>query len=381
MRLAVTVSVLCCILSSPALAQLTPAPEPSQLEVWAGQPGSRITKSEEVGRIDSTDAQAVITAVVIERRYNTPSRVRGVRIDLRNASSTDRIYVEESELVYLKHELDSMDCGIAAMRNQSEPAYRVRGIARCRPSQSIPQAYCPGYYITPESEGLSLSTFGGHNFRFPSKRPSALADAIGRAMSAFGLDDEIPTPDPMELPADVLQQIVASAIQHFPLLASSPGMKAAGYTNPDSKSSAWAIFWPYERVGDMAYSRLVDCDAIGTLGEGWNCDRSRPRGYLTIPDQESEVVITDELDRETAIALIEFAKLRLQHEPNYADMDDWQFSLIRVPDQALEAFLITGSDGAYESILFEIKEAPQDVEERFELVRVSSNSRDACGGD
>ena len=380
MRLATIVSVLCCILSSPAPAQLTPAPEPTQLEVWVGQPGSRFTKSEQVGRIDSTDAQAVITAVVVERPHNTPSRVRGIRIDLRNASSADRIYVDESELVYLKHQLDGMDCGVASMRNESGAAYRVRGIARCRPSQTIPQAYCPAYYITPESEGLSLSTFSGHNFKFPAQRPSTLADAVGRAMSEFGLDDKIPTPDPIELPAGDLDQIVASAIQYFPLLSSSSGIKAAGYNSPDNKSSAWAIFWPYERVGDMAYSRLVYCDAIGTAGEGWNCDRSIPRGYLTIPDQKSQVVITDELDRETAIALIEFAKLKLQDEPNYADMDDWKFSLIRVPDQALEAFLITGSDVSYGSILFWITEGPLYVEERFELVRISSRGRDVCGG-
>ncbi|MCH7981278.1 MAG: hypothetical protein IID59_07215 [Proteobacteria bacterium] len=39
-------------------------------------------------------------------------------------------------------------------------------------------------------------------------------------MSKFGLDDSIPTPDPIELPADDLDQIVASAVQYFPELAS-----------------------------------------------------------------------------------------------------------------------------------------------------------------
>lgn len=46
------------------------------------------------------------------------------------------------------------------------------------------------------------------------------AVAIGQAMSKFGLDDSIPTPDPIELPADDLDQIVASAVQYFPELAS-----------------------------------------------------------------------------------------------------------------------------------------------------------------
>ncbi|MCH8135424.1 MAG: hypothetical protein IIB77_05540 [Proteobacteria bacterium] len=355
-------------------------PEASVFEKIAKQRGTKFISSEEVGRIDSSDARAIITALIIENSHYRPSRVRGIRIDLSNQTSSDQLYLEEGELVYLKHELDGLDCGVASMRSESGAPYRVRGIGRCRPSQSVPQAYCPGYYIGPDSEGLSLSTFSGGNFRFPSARPSVLADAIGRAMSKFGLDDSIPTPDPIELPADDLDQIVASAVQYFPELASSPGIKAAGYSDPDSKSSAWAIFWPYERLGDMAYSRLVDCDAIGTGGGGWKCDRGRPRAYLTIPDQEFEVVITDELDRETAIALIDFARLRLQEEANYADLVDWKFTLIRVPDQSLEAFLVAGSDVAYGSISFVIEEAPQDVEERFELVRTYVRNRNACGG-
>lgn len=380
MRLAVTVSMFCCILSCPAAAQLTAAPEPTLLEVWARQPGLLISKSKEVGRVDSTDAQAVITALVIEAPQSNPSRVRGIRIDLRNAISTDRIYVEENQLVHLKYELDSMKCSVASMRRESGAAHRVFGIARCRPSQTVPQAYCPSYYVGPDSEGLSLSTFSGHNFRFPSKKPSAIADAIGRAMSDFGLDDEMPTPELIELPANEIDQIIASAVHHFPELASSPGIKAASYNSPDSKSAAWVVFWPYERVGDIAYSRSVDCEAIGDGNQGWKCDRGKPRSYLTIPDQESELVITGELDREKAIALIEFARLKLEDEPDFADMGDWRFSSIRPPDQALEAFLILWTH-TYGAISLEIKEAPPHGEERFQLARISRGSRSACGNN
>ena len=374
-------ALFCGSISMAATAQLDTLaiPEQTAFEKIAKQRGTTIILSEEVGRVESSDARAIITALILENSNYHPSRVRGIRIDLRNESTSDHIFVEESELVQLKYELVGMDCGIARMRNDSGSAYRMHGIGRCRPSRTIPQAYCPGYYIAPESEGLALSTFGGGNFKFPSARPASLAGAIGRAMSEFGIDDELPAPKSNPLPPDDLDQIVASAIRHFPELASSPGIKYAGYDDPDNKSSATVIFWPYERDGRMAYSRLVECDAIGTVGEGWNCDRSRPRAYLTVPGQEFEVVITNELDRETAIALIEFAKLRLMDEANYADMDDWKFTLIRVPDQTLEAFLVAGSDVAFGSVTFKIKEAPQDVEERFALVRIYRNSRDDCG--
>ena len=102
---------------------------------------------------------------------------------------------------------------------------------------------------------------------------------------------------------------------------------------------------------------------------------------MTIPDQESDVVITGELDREKAIALIEFAKLKLQDEPGYADMDDWKFSFIRPPDQSREAFLIFWTDDANGAIAFEIKQAPQNDEERFELVRIFISDGSACGNN
>ena len=378
MRLTVTVSMACFLLSNSVPAQLSAVPEPTQLEVWIEQPGSRIARSEEVGRIESIDAQAVIRAVVIENLQNNPSRVRGIQIDLRNENSTDRIYIDENNLVYLKHDLDGMNCSIASMRKESGAPNRVRGIARCRPSQTIPQAYCPSYYITPKSEGLSLSTFGGHRFKFPSKRPSTLADAVGRAMSEFGLDDKIPTRELIELPADELDEIVASAVHNFPMLASSSGIKAASYTDRDNKSSAWVVFWPYERIGDMAYSRSVYCDLFDIEGKEWNCNQGKPRSYLTIPDQESEIVITGELSREKAIALIEFVKLKLQEEPNYADMDNWKFSFIRPPDQSLDAFLILWTD-ASGAISFEIKDTPHNVGERFELVSTSRGKSDCRG--
>ena len=101
---------------------------------------------------------------------------------------------------------------------------------------------------------------------------------------------------------------------------------------------------------------------------------------MSIPDQEFEVVITNELDRETAIALIEFAKLRLMDEANYADMNDWKFTLIHVPGQMHEEFLVAGHDVAFGSVTFKIKEASQDVEERFELVQIYRISRDSCVG-
>ncbi|MCZ6503889.1 MAG: hypothetical protein O6945_15425 [Gammaproteobacteria bacterium] len=378
MKLAVVVLTLTSVLPGPATAQASAAPEPTELEVWALQQGSRVIWSEEVGRIESTDAQAVITAVVVEKSQNIPGRVRGVRVDLKNETSTDQIYVEEKELVYLKRDLTRMDCSIARMRNESGATYRVQGIERCRPSQPIPQAYCPGYYIGPEFEGLSLSTFAGHNYRFPSKRPSVMADAIGRAMSEFGIEDKIPTPERIQLPVEDLDKIVTSAVHHFPSLASSRGIKAAGYSLRDDQRFAWAVFWPYKRINDFAYSRSVYCELVGPDGV-WNCNRNKERGYLSLPGQDKEVVITGKLSRDSAVALIEFARPKLRYKVKDTDMDLWHVSSISPPDQSSEKFFISFRDSASGWISFQIKEAGLDADERFEIVQRWDDDRSPCG--
>ena len=58
---------------------------------------------------------------------------------------------------------------------------------------------------------------------------------IGRAMSEFGLDDRIPTPNLIKLPTEDLGQIAASAVHYFPIRVSSSGIKAANYTSHNLK--------------------------------------------------------------------------------------------------------------------------------------------------
>jgi hypothetical protein len=379
MKSSAAVLLFCFILSSAALAQLPEAPEPTQLELWMGHPGSRITTSEVVGKVESTDADAVITALVIDNPRSDPTQLRGIRIDLRNDSATDRIFVDESDLVYRKEEFDSMACSIPGVQDEAGAAIRVHGIARCRPSQTIPQAYCPGYYITRESVSFRLSTFSGHNFAFGTKAPSAMGDAIGRAMDEFGLDDEIPTPPPIALPADVVEQIVASAVDYFPELASSRGIKAAGYDNPEIMNRASVIFWPYLRVGDFAHSRTVYCNAIRSGDGGWICDRSEPRGYLTIADQDKEVVITGALDRDNAVAMIEFAKLKLKDEPNYSETDDGWFSQIHpLKRNGLAEYWVSWRGGKYIGIRLEVTDAQPGAEDPFVLTKISANDGGRC---
>jgi hypothetical protein len=377
MRLTLTLSLLCCVLPTAVLAQPAGVPEPTQLELWLTHPGTRITSSEEVGRIQSTDARAVITALVIENAQIETNQLRGIRIDLSDGLSSDRVFVDEGDLVQLRNELGPISCGVTRMRNEQGVPHRVHGTGRCRPSQTIPQAYCPGYYIGPETEGLRLSTFSGHTFSFPSQLPSALADAFGRAMDEFGLDDTISPRPLIDLPAADIEQIVASAVHHYPELASSPGVKAS-YAS-DNRDAADVIFWPHERVGDFSRALTVYCKAMGNGGDGWNCDSSEPRGYLGIAGQEREVVIVGAMDRNKAVALIDYAKLKLEDEPLYSKADDGRFSQIHTPSyRGRDTYWISWRTGAAMGITLEIADAPEDAGDRFVLAKISRSDGSRC---
>jgi len=91
-------------------AQVNPAPrfQPTPLEAFAKQPTSHIAWSNEAGRIDSREAHAVITALVVEDTAQPPDRMRGIRIDLADQDGKDQVYLGEEILGAFKDATDQI---------------------------------------------------------------------------------------------------------------------------------------------------------------------------------------------------------------------------------------------------------------------------------
>lgn len=177
--------VVCGLLPNVGLAQenRTNALQPSILEAFAAQPTASVTWSSEVGRIDSTEAQAVVTALVVEDPAQVPQRMRGVRIDLSNQSATDQVYVEEVRLQAVSEALEEIERGRALASSALETApLSYFGSAEFRQPYPTVHALNAAYYTAPDSSGLSLSAYLGQDFRFPDRSPSELAVAIDRAI-------------------------------------------------------------------------------------------------------------------------------------------------------------------------------------------------------
>lgn len=170
-------------LSSPALGQSdfeTSVPEPTRLHATASADGSKLVWSELIGDIESSDAHATVSVIEVESLQG--DRIRGMKIMLENSTSTDQIYITENLLFNFRDEIEHLKNSRQFYEKCEAKHLCMQGIARCRPSQSERQAYCPGRYSTPDAEeGLNLTT-PRHTFMFPAVGTKQLITLIGEAI-------------------------------------------------------------------------------------------------------------------------------------------------------------------------------------------------------
>src|SRR5260370_12745893 len=73
-------------------------PTASQLEAmerFASKPTAQVAWSKEIAHIDTDQAHAVITALVVAAGTQTPRQMNGVRINLPSANVKDQVYTSE----------------------------------------------------------------------------------------------------------------------------------------------------------------------------------------------------------------------------------------------------------------------------------------------
>ena len=186
-RVFVILGTLACafssVLAESQLAEEISVPEPTQLHTVATATDSKLIWAEALGDIKSTDANAAITAIEVEG--SDGERVRGLKIVLENSTSSDQLYITDSLLANLREELQELEY-TRQFYGKCQAKFRcVHGIARCRPSQTERQAYCPGRFSTPDSEGgFGLSTPRSY-FLFPSVEAAKFDAVISEAIQLF----------------------------------------------------------------------------------------------------------------------------------------------------------------------------------------------------
>ena len=173
----------------PAQIRQTPSLQPTALEAFARQSATHVVWSSEVGRLDSREAHAIVTVLVLENSAQPQDRVGGIRIDLSSPDSKDAVYLGEEMLVVYKNSLDEIGRNAPGHRKTARDdlapggtSYLGSGVfwyADARPRVHALSASC---YFAPDSEGLYLSARKDAGFRFPDLGASQLSAAIGRAI-------------------------------------------------------------------------------------------------------------------------------------------------------------------------------------------------------
>jgi hypothetical protein len=163
--------------------------QPTPLEAFARQPATHIAWSREVGSFDSSEAHAVVTALILEDKAQRPHQMRGVRIDLSSQDSEDEVYLGEETLGTYKSALDEISRNIPESRNSARDGLVPGGtsyLGSCifRNPNNTPGVHTLNttYYFAPHSEGVSLSALKEAEFRFPNQAPSQFSAAIALAI-------------------------------------------------------------------------------------------------------------------------------------------------------------------------------------------------------
>jgi len=182
---------LCCLFFlCVALAQVNPALtlQPTPLEAFAHQPTTHVAWSKQVGSLDSREAHAIVTALVLEDTAQPPDRMRGIRIDFSSPESSDVVYLGEETLAVYKKALDEIGRAIPEFRNGARENLAPGGTSYLGAcvfrSDEPPRVHTlnAAYYFAPDSEGLHLTTFKDTGFKFPDQDPVRLSATIVTAI-------------------------------------------------------------------------------------------------------------------------------------------------------------------------------------------------------
>lgn len=167
----------------PAAAQIyagNSIPHPTELSVAAENSAARIIDNGTSRLIESDEATA--EAIVIRVEMRDGENKHGVRIRLRQEDYQRDLYLDADQVAQLRDEL----AGFVDWYNRGDTCGArsscMHGIARCRPSQTVPQAFCLGFYTKPDGrQGVSFGT-SDQSFRFPYVEPSVFVGAIDAAL-------------------------------------------------------------------------------------------------------------------------------------------------------------------------------------------------------
>ncbi len=159
-------------------------PQPTELESFALQRGSRIVSVRTIGSIDVPPTNLTVATVVVQSSYGEIAEMRGVRLELRNGRNNDTLYLDEKQVLAAKR-------SIRVLHLEEEPAFstngaieplRVAGTKECWQPKLVLHTLCPEMYASEEGAGLRVHALRGEYYWFPGNDPEKLDELLGKAL-------------------------------------------------------------------------------------------------------------------------------------------------------------------------------------------------------
>jgi hypothetical protein len=147
----------------------------------AQRPDTHTIHSKEVGRLDSRDAHAVFTALILEDSSAPSKRVGGVRIDFSWADKRGTMYIGQDLLQPQKEIFDRLTRDI----ERANFTYRGLGFIGSCEFRNNPGKYplmADFNYSGPEAPALRIFAPTGEAIMFPGLTPRDLSKLLGSAI-------------------------------------------------------------------------------------------------------------------------------------------------------------------------------------------------------
>ncbi len=146
---------------------------PTKLEAAMMQTNSVVTSEIELGAISTSEANFKVSEISIKTEKGNV--LNGIKIYLSNSDGSEDVFLESESVPLLLKELEEIgNC----RRYSACDGYF--GIARCRPSQSEPQAYClENYNISNSDFGTLIRTTSGW-YKLNQVLPAFLIEVVSR---------------------------------------------------------------------------------------------------------------------------------------------------------------------------------------------------------
>jgi hypothetical protein len=156
-------------------------PASTGLSAVASAPTAEVIVMGRPSQIESDDAIAEIAPVQVMNSGG--ESLRGVRVSLKSQGQADQLYLDVSQVSQLREEFVGFEAWPEGLSTCEAINVCVFGVARCRPSQDVPQAFCPSLYLTSAGDRGVLLAAAGHSFRFPSTHVSVFVSAIDASLA------------------------------------------------------------------------------------------------------------------------------------------------------------------------------------------------------